>query len=241
MRTFLYLSAVMALCLTQHSQTNASSITGSDITNGASSHTTTDGLVTLTPTSGGSASTIGSNGCCFGVGNDSVNDSDGDPTTTGDQESMVISLDASAVLNSLSFIFTRATTELSSGNPVGPLDDGIRISGFASDPGVFYFSEDNPAGTLNNISEVEGVSFSGDTLNIDHAWRGGAITVFEFANPASTLGQTLTLTVADRDESNPQANFRTISYSQVPEPTSLALTSFAFIATLLSPRSRKAN
>ena len=94
-------------------------------------------------------------------------------------------MDPTAHLNSISFIFTRATTDILNGEVVGPLDDGIRISGFASDPGVSFFNEEDPVGTLNNVNGVEGVSFAGDTLNIDHTWRGGEITVFEFSSPAA--------------------------------------------------------
>lgn len=219
----------------------AAVITDADIPGGASSFTTGDGLVTLTPTVGGAPATIGGggSGCCFGVGNDQINDADGDPSTTGDQEALGIDFDASVGLTSISFIFTRATTEILNGNVVGPAEDGIRISGFLADPGVSYFSEDNPGGTLNNISEVESVTYDAlsGTLNIDHAWRGGAVTVFEFSNLAASLGQTLSITVADQDEANPQANVRAITYAPVPEPASL--TAAALVATMIGRRRRR--
>lgn len=228
----------VAILLTGLGVSNAApvSISASAIpSSGPSSFTTSDGQLTLTPTDGGSTASIGGggSGCCFGVGNDQVNDDDGNPATLADQEAMAIGLAPQAYLNSLSFIFTRATTQL----PAGPAEDGIRISGFAADPGVSYYSEEDPVGTLNNVSGVEGVSFSGDTLNIDHAWRGGAVTVFEFANLSATLGRTLTLTVADQDEPNPQANFRTVTYSVVPEPgASLSLGALASAFFAISRR-----
>jgi hypothetical protein len=213
------LPAIAALAmLTMAPNSWAESFNYNDIPGGGpSSFTTSDGLVALTPLVGGAPATIGGggSGCCFGIGNDQVNDSDGNPATTADQEAMLIGLDPDVVLNSLSFIWTRAT-----GDSPTDLDEGIRISGFLSDPLVSYYSEDNPVGTLNNLSGVNVVGYSAGTLVLNHSWRGGAVTVFEFGNPAASRGQTLTLTVADRDESNPQANFRTVTYSTVPEPSS---------------------
>lgn len=207
------LMLMSGVCNSQAASFNDSDIPGG----GPSSFTSSDGLVSLTPLLGGAPATIGGggSGCCFGIGNDQVNDVDGNPATTADQEAMVFALDPDVVLNSLSFIWTRAT-----GDSPTDLDEGIRISGFLSDPLVSYYSEDNPVGTLNNLSEVNVVGYSAGTLVLNHGWRGGAVTVFEFGNTAATRGQTLTLTVADRDESNPQANLRTVTYSTVPEPSS---------------------
>ena len=227
--------ASLALALGTAATASAFTITPADISNGSSSYTTADGLVTLTPKLDMAPSTFGvSGGCCFGVGNDQINDADGDPNTTNDQEALLVQLSPTAYSTSLSFIYTRATSAL----PDGPADDGVRISGFLSDPLVSYYSEDNPAGTLNNLSEVEGVSYESGVLTIGHAWRGGAVTVFEFGNPLATLGQTLTITVADRDEANPQANLRGISYAAIPEPTSVALLGLtAVLGSLLCRRS----
>lgn len=216
--------ASLALALGTAAAASAFTITSADISNGSSGYTTADGLVTLTPKLGAASSTFGvSGGCCFGIGNDQINDADGDPNTTNDQEALLVQLSPTAYSTSLSFIYTRATSAL----PNGPADDGIRISGFLSDPLVSHYSEDNPAGTLNNLSEVEGVTYQSGVLAINHAWRGGAVTVFEFGNPLATLGQTLTITVADRDEANPQANIRTIAYAAIPEPASAALLGLA--------------
>lgn len=218
--TLTALALLSGACNSWAASFNSTNIPGG----GPSSFTTGDGLVTLTPTLGGNPSTIGGggSGCCFGVINDQVNDADGNPATTADQEAMHFALSPNVVLNSLSFIWTRAT-----GDNAADLDEGIRISGFLSDPLVKFYSADNPVGTLNNLpGEVSVVGYSAGTLVLNHAWRGGAITVFEFDNPAATLGQTLTLTVADRDEANPQANLHTVTYSEVPvvpEPSSVAL------------------
>ncbi|MEM6748841.1 MAG: dockerin type I domain-containing protein [Planctomycetota bacterium] len=201
-----------------------------DIVDGSLGFTTPDTLLTLTPQLDGFAAPFGggtsSGGCCFGVINDQLNDTDGDPATTSDQEAVLLAFDPTVGLTSLSFIFTRATTEILDDVVVGPLEDGIRISGFLSDPGAVYFDGSGdpllpPSATFNNLSEVESVSYDAltGTLNIDHAWRGGAITTFQFENVAASLGQTLTVTVADQDEANPQLNFREIQYGA----TALAL------------------
>src|SRR5687768_16387716 len=74
------------------SRADAATINHANITGGASSFTSADGKLTLTPfAAGGGAVVFGpTSGCCMGVNgganNGGVDDIDGSPITTGDRE-----------------------------------------------------------------------------------------------------------------------------------------------------------
>jgi hypothetical protein len=222
MKNVLITGSVLSLLCASSTMAASGIIMSDDIISGALSYTTPDSLVTMTPKLDGAQAFFGGglgSDCCWGVINDQLNDSDGDPNTTADQQSMEITFDATVGLTRFDTIWTRATTEwdLLGENQIGPLDDGIRISGFTSDPGLNYYDPEDPGNTLNNVWNVEQGSYDAltGTVNIDAGWDSGWVTAYHFTNPAASFGQTLIFTVADRDESNPQMNFFEVQYGDI--------------------------
>jgi hypothetical protein len=189
-----------------------------DVTNGSASFTTGDGLVTLTPYSQVSTSTVGTFGVVvaspasssfFGVGTDNkISDIDGDPATTGDREAIDIELAGTVSLTGISLRWTRAA---------GAAPDGVVISGFLADPG---------ASTASGV----GISYSSGSLFLNYAWDAGAIRSFVFSNLSASLGQTLRVSVNDADNPGPQASINTITY--VPEPSAALLGGLGLLALL---------
>lgn len=207
----------VVVCAVACISAKAETIDHTSITAGASSFTTGDAKVTLTPlAAGGGAGVFGAtSGCCIGVSGGTngsgVDDADGNPATAGDRERLDVTLSADVWLNEMGFIFTRAN---------GPLaTDGIAISGFLSDPGA----------TLDASAASAGVTAAYDsgTLYVNHGWRGGAVSVVSFANSAASLGQTLSIAANDSDEPGPQVVVNRLSYTVVPEPSTIAVAAVA--------------
>lgn len=207
--------ALVAIALIQ-SGAGAGTIVPGDITNGAASYTTPDGLVTLNPfTAGGTPHTIGLGGCCIGVTGGSstagVDDGDGDPATTADRESLDVVLAAGVSMTEFGLAWTRAD---------GPeATDGVAISGFLS----------NPNAAVDGTAAGDGVSVSYDagTLYVNHPWRAGAVSTITLNTPTASLGQTLSMSVNDSDQGTPQGVFNSITYT--PEPSTLMLGSLAML------------
>lgn len=187
-------------------------INGNDTTTASFS----DGDVTITPFVGGVASTFNglptSTAATDRLGIDdngtninAFNDAD---TTAGNanDETLQLAFSATSGMTGLSWDFARAD---------GPLaTDGIRITGFLSDPGA----------TLTGPG-TSGLTYSAGTLTFQlssAAFSGtdGVLTL----NAAASAGQTLTILVNDSDQAGAQLPITSISYNNaVPEPGSLAL------------------
>lgn len=214
-------SYVVALAVAAmiHGAAMAGTIVPGDITNGAASYTTPDGLATLNPfTAGGTPHTIGLGGCCIGVTGGSstagVDDGDGDPMTTGDRESLDLVLAAGVSLTEFGLAWTRAD---------GPeLTDGVAISGFLSNPGAAVAS----AAAGDGVS----VSYDAGTLYVNHPWRAGNVSTITLGNASASTGQTLTMSVNDSDQGTPQGVYNSITYT--PEPTTFALSGLAMLCLL---------
>lgn len=215
----LALGGSLALCA---AAANAAVINASDVTNGSSTFTTGDGLVTLTPYSQVSTSTVGTFGVVvaspasnsfFGVGADNkISDTDGNPATTADREAIDIDLAGTVSLTGISFRWTRAA---------GASPDGVVISGFLADPG---------ASTTSGV----GITYSAGSLFLNYAWDTGAIRSFTFSNLSASLGQTLRVSVNDVDNAGPQATINTITY--VPEPSAALLGGLGLLGLLRRQR-----
>lgn len=208
--------ALISLASTM-AQADEVTIDHTNITAGASTYTSPDAKITLTPfATGGGAGVFGAtSGCCIGVeggaNNSAIGDADGNPLTVGDREWINVALAGDATLTDIGFIFTRA------GGPLAT--DGIAISGFVS----------NPMASLDAAAAAAGVTttFDAGTLYVNHGWRGGAVSMVSFANSSASLGQTLTIGANDSSEAAPQVVINALSYAVVPEPTSLALAGMA--------------
>jgi hypothetical protein len=217
---------------------NADMITGADLGGvaggaadlGISTFTTTaqNGLLTIT-----GSGNFGGNDVRFGVfgGTNNAAFDDGDGVLGGaDAESLAIALNADTnisgnvgALQSLSWDFSRAD---------GPAaDSGVFISGFLADPmavlsgGVANSSVDYSAGTLR--------------LNLAGADFGNTDGVVTLSNLAASAGQNLNLTIADSTQGSPQiaiTNLEAVSFTSVPEPTSLVLFSFGFAGLAIRRR-----
>jgi hypothetical protein len=212
-RRYLLLSLVALALAISTSDAGAVTISHTNITAGSSSFTSADGKLTLTPfAAGGGAGTFGAtSSCCIGVAGGTngsgIDDVDGSPLTTADRERMDISLASDAVIDSIGFIFTRADGPSST--------DGIVISGFAS----------NPLATVNPASVP--ATYANGTLYINHGWRGGAVTTVSFAKIGATVGQTLSIASNDSTQAAPQVVINNLSYSVVPEPSTMMLAGLA--------------
>lgn len=206
-------------------------ITGTD-TAGLATFTTADGFVTLTPIGNNPNNTpllntspnfIGVNSGPAGGGitvdenSSAINDKDGSPLTTADQERLRIAFGPTVGLSSMTFAFSRAD---------GPAaTDGIQITGFSSDPGVTV----DPSGgvfldvrwdavTGSVFAEIPGTSFNSTNRTL------------LFGNLAASAGVTLSVTANDSNETRAQAAIRSIGYEVIPEPSSLALLALGGLA-----------
>lgn len=174
--------------------------------------------VTITPFVGGVASTFnGATGQAdIRLGIDGVgtnNNAFNDPDTTadnGDDETLQLAFSATSGLTGLSWDFARAD---------GPLaTDGIRITGFLSDPTVGIATPLTGPGT-------SGLTYSAGTLQFQlsgaaFSQTDGVLTL----DGAASAGQTLTILVNDSTQAGAQLPITSISYNnEVPEPGSLAL------------------
>jgi hypothetical protein len=130
---------------------------------------------------------------------------------------MDIDLASDAGLTTIGFIFTRAD---------GPLPtDGIVISGFASDP----------AASLDPAAAAVGVTanYNSGALYVNHAWRGGAVSVVSFGNLAASLGQIISIGANDSNEIRPQVVVNSMSYETIPEPSTLLLAGLAAVFAVM--------
>jgi hypothetical protein len=211
---------ILALSLSV-SLSQAAVIAAASITNGSSSYTTPDSMVTLTPYSTVTgAGTIGTFGVSvpadpslafFGPGTDNkVADTDGDSTTTNDREAVDITLDATVGLSGITLRWTRAA---------GAAPDGVVISGFTADPGA-------------TTSTGVGLTYNSGSLFLNYSWDAGTVRAFNFSNLNASNGQTLRFSVTDADNPGPQATINSISYDTIPEPSSALLTALAGLALL---------
>jgi hypothetical protein len=217
---------VIAVLIAARSAT-AGVITVDEIPAGGSTYTTVDSLVTLTPlAAGGGAGTFGKFGSAAtggygvagGTNGSAVDDGDGDPSTTVDQEALRMQFAAGAGISGISFVFSRADGD----------NNGIAISGFLSDPGAVVGLDPGSA----DIS----VGFNAGTVLINHPWQGGSVSTINFSNPGASSGQTLSLVTIDVPEGAPQAAINRIEY--VPEPASAVLGVASALAVAAGVRRR---
>jgi len=178
----------------------AASFSDADISplfNTSNMFTSADGLVTVT----GSANFGGGGGfwgVAGGTNGGAVDDADGNPATTGDQESLAFQFNSTVGLSMISFTFTRA-------NP-------IRISGFSSNPGATVTTD---PGSSNITAAWDA---NNNSVTIFHPWHGGDISEVSFAAPGASAGQTLTLSVEDLGEAGPWAAIHSVTYDTVSTP-----------------------
>ena len=205
--TIVLLLGVAFFC---NNASHAETVEVTDLTDGASTFTSSDGLVTLTPFAlDGSVGAFGATGPdFFGIQGD--NNGAIDEVTTGgvvEREQLDVSFDSSVFMTGINFRWTRVD---------GPLaTDGIELSGFVNDPMATVVAGTGLSATYDSGS-----------LFIQHAWNGGNISEVTFANASASLGQTISITSNDSDQGDGQAAINLISYEAVPEPaaaTCLAL------------------
>ena len=137
-----------------------------------------------------------------GDGNvNSINDTDG-VSGGADQERLRLEIEAGYYLTNMVFQWTRAG---------GPLtNDGVRISGFASDPGAVF------AGG----AAVSNVRYTNGTLAFNVAWTAGTQYTASFTNNYSaSAGGTLEITVADSSNPGPVIAVNSFTFAPVPPPT----------------------
>lgn len=211
---------LLACALFCSNAANAQTIEVGDLTDGASSFTTTDGLVSLTPFAlDGSTGAFGATGVDFyGIQGD--NDGAIDEVTTGgvvERERLDVAFSPIAFMAGINFRWTRSD---------GPLDtDGIELSGFASDP-------------MATVVAGTGISTTYDSgsLFIQHPWNGGDISSVTFANSNASLGQVISITSNDSDQGNGQTAINLISYSAVPEPAAATCLTLIGLGTFIRRR-----
>jgi hypothetical protein len=134
----------------------------------SASWTTPDGLVTLTDSSGDFRSGGSSIENCFG-GSGSNQGYD-----NADGASLQLSFSPNSGLRQIGSIWTRASA---------------RISGFVSDPGLSI------QGSITATATYDAAT---GTVTISQGWAGGAVILYNFADPSASAGRTLVFTF-DRD------------------------------------------
>lgn len=161
-----------------------------------------DGNVTITPLLGGVPNTFNGNANRLGMDTifpdgtstnaNAFNDIDAN-VNNGNDEGFSMEFIPTTGLVSLTWSFSRAN---------GPLpQDGVNISGFASDPGA----------VLSGAVGTSAVTFADGTLNIQINNFVAASTTLTL-NPAASAGQTLTVTVLDSTQAGAQLSITEIAY-----------------------------
>jgi hypothetical protein len=187
------LLAVVALAIAGATVSAQTKITGTS-TAGLSSFT--DGSITLTPFGiGGSSVPFGPSttniGPSGGTNANAVDDADGDPTTTADQEKLDITLASGIGLQQFEINFSRG--------------NAIVISGFASDPLASFGANASNNGLLTYQSSTS-------SLLVFHSFFGATITQINFANTEATAGRTLSTSIYDYAQTAPQVSFTSFTY-----------------------------
>lgn len=204
------------------SQAAVVSLSPTDIHGGVTTTSSfTNGDVTLTPLVGGAAATFNSNAARLGTDPAGTSNANGfaDPDQTAgnaNDETLMIGFGPTVGLTGLSWDFARAD---------GPLaTDGIRISGFLSDPGATLTGPGTSPATYSAgvlTFELSSAAF----VNTD-----GFLTL---SDPAASAGQTLNLSVNDSTQAGALFPITSFSYENaVPEPSSAILSGLAGLLLL---------
>lgn len=174
--------------------------------------------VTLTPLVGGAATTFNANAARVGADPVGTSNANGfsDPDTivgNGNDETLQIDFQPTVGLTGLSWDFSRANNE------------GIRITGFTSDPGA----------SIAGPGTGGGVSYSAGTLsfNLTLAAFTGTDGTLTLSNGAASAGQTLTILVNDSGEAGALFPITSFTYdNSVPEPSVALLGGLGLIGLL---------
>lgn len=177
-----------------------------------------DGALTITPfvhdgtgfaqdTFNGNPARLGIDNNPLGTNNNGITDGDVIVGNAGD-EALEFDFAAGFGLSRLSYDFSRAD---------GPgANDGVVFSGFTANPVVeFSVADANLFAVWNGVDAVR--------VNIPGSLFGGAVVDINFTNPAASDGQTIFMTANDTTQAGAQLAIRSIAYSSIPEPSSLAL------------------
>lgn len=205
------------------SQAAVVSLSPTDIHGGVTTTSSfTNGDVTLTPLVGGAAATFNSNEARLGTDPAGTSNANGfaDPDQiagNANDETLMIGFGPTVGLTGLSWDFARAD---------GPLaTDGIRISGFLSDPGA----------TITGPG-TSGASYSAGVLTFELSGAAFVNTdgFLTLSDPAASAGQTLNLSVNDSTQAGALFPITSFSYENavIPEPSSVALVGLAGLAFL---------
>ncbi len=154
-----------------------------------------DGSITISPFGPGGVPVSFGPGANFlgplgGSNDNGVDDVDGNPLTTNDQERLDVTLAPGVGLTQFEYAYTRA-------NPV-------LITGFSADPLASFGLNPGNSGSLAFDS-------GNNVLAIFQLYNAGT-SQLNFGNSIATAGQTLSFTVSDYNQTGPQLAFSSFTY-----------------------------